>query len=317
MDWVYLALLGNFFLAFSFVLDKLLLKKRIPEPAVYAFYVAILSAFTIVLIPFGVKWIDLGFFAVSIISGIIFIWGLLFYYKAVRINEISKVAPLVGTISQITAIFISVFFLGNVFYQSDFLGLLFLVIGGFLVSFDLPLKYNNVLKGFKFSLIGGIMIAIAFSLFEYLYADLKDIGFQKDVIFINGFLWTRVGLVAGGMTLLVNKRYRKKILNSLTKKDKKHKKHRNFKTIAIFLLNKISGGSSSIFINMAIPAGGAAMVSAIGSSQFVFVLAMVSVASMKYNHIFEEKLYFWDWAQKIGAIVMISIGAALVYNLIF
>jgi len=310
MDWLYLSFLGYFFLAFSFVLDKLLLKKRIPEPAVYAFYVAILSLFTVAIVPFGVKWINFNFFIISIISGIVFIWGLLFYYKAVKENEISKVAPLVGTISQITALFISVFFLGNIFYQSDFIGLIFLIIGGFLISFDLPLKYNRIFKGFKFSFIGGVMMAVAFSLFEYLYENLKEIGVED--VFVNGFLWSRLGLVAGGISLLFYNKYRIKIKNSLFKKNKQYKEHRSLKTISIFMLNKVSGGSSSILINMAVASGGVAVVYAIGSVQFVFVLIMISIASIKYASIFEEKLYFWDWVQKISSIVMIGIGIALI-----
>ncbi|MDD5652075.1 MAG: hypothetical protein PHX98_01610, partial [Candidatus Moranbacteria bacterium] len=226
-----------------------MLKKRIPEPSVYAFYVAVLSLFTIVLFPFGVEWIDFKFFFISIFSGAIFIWGLLYYYKAVKENEISKVAPLVGTISQITAISLSVFFLGNVFYRSDFLGILFLITGGFLVSFDIPFNYGKIFKGVKYSLIGGVMMAVAFGFFEYLYSDLRENGIEK--VFLNGFLWTRMGLFAGGISLLANKRYRTSIKKSLFKKSRKYKKRRNIKTIAIFMLNKISGGSSSILINLA------------------------------------------------------------------
>jgi uncharacterized membrane protein len=310
MNWIYLSLAGYFFLAFSFVLDKLLLKKRIPEPAVYAFYVAILSLFMILIFPFGVTWINWTFFSIAIISGVIFIWGLLFYYKAVKINEISKVAPLVGTISQITALFLSVVFLGNVFYSQDFIGLLFLIIGGFMVSFDLPLKYNGILKGFRFSVLGGILMAIAFSLFEYLYTYLTIIN--ESNVFLNGFVWTRMGLVVGGLSLLLFKKYRTNIFKSIFGKKKHHKKRRNWKTLAIFGLNKISGGSSSILINMAVASGGVALVYGIGSMQFVFVLLMVSIASVKYKDVFEEKLYFWDWAQKIGAIIMITIGMLLI-----
>lgn len=310
MSWLYLSTLGYLLLAFSFVLDKLLLRRRIPEPAVYAFYVAVLSLLTVVLIPFGVKWIGFKFFIISIVSGATFIWGLLFYYKAVQVNEISKVAPLVGTVSQITALFGSVFFLGNVFSQRDFFGLLFLIAGGFLVSFDLPLKYDNILKGFRFSVLGGVLMAVAFSIFEYLYGALERSGTES--VFINGFLWTRMGLVVGGLSLLLGSRYRTAIKNSLFKNDKRHKRCRNFKTIAIFLLNKISGSSSSLFINLAIAFGGVAVVSAMNSTQFVFVLIMVGIASIKYAHVFEEKLYFWDWVQKAGAIAMISAGVVLI-----
>lgn len=82
------------------------------------------------------------------------------------------------------------------------------------------------------------------------------------------------------------------------------------------MINKISGGSSSILINLAVAYGGVAMVYAIGSAQFVFVLILALFASMKYPDIFEEKLYFWDWAQKVGAIVMIAVGTFLVYSVV-
>ncbi len=312
MSWLSIALLGYFLLAFSFVLDKALLKRRIPRPAVYAFYVAILSLVSITLIPFGVQWLGWKFFLTSIFSGILFIWALLFYYYAVKENEISKIAPLVGTIVQITTFVVGVLFLKNVFYPENLWGIMLLIVGGFLVSFDLPLKYKNILRGFKFSLLSGVMLGIAYTIFDGIYKEYRVV-YGDEGVFVNGFFWTRLGLVCGGLSLLLHKEYRQSIKNSIFGKEKKYQKRRDLKTVFFFVLNKVFGGSSSILINYAIMLGGATKVQAISSAQFVFVLILASLMMIKYPDIFEEKLFFWDWAQKIVSIGLITLGIWLIY----
>ena len=96
MSWLFFAIAAYFLLALSCVLDKFLLAERIPKPSVYTFFVALLSAVSLVLIPFGFYWQSLYWTALSILSGAIFIYALLFYYIAIKENEISRVAPLVG-----------------------------------------------------------------------------------------------------------------------------------------------------------------------------------------------------------------------------
>ncbi len=313
MNWLYISLSGYFLLAFSFVLDKALLKRRIPRPAVYAFYVAILSLGSLFLIPFGVRWVGWEFFAVSLLAGVLFIWALLFYYYAVKKNEISRVAPLVGTVVQITTFFIGIILFGNSFDWKNLVGIFLLILGGFLISFDLPLRYRKILKGFKFSVLSGFMLGVAYIVFDSLYRSYR-LSFGEDGVFVNGFLWTRIGLVVGGLSLLLKKEYRKSILNTILKKEEKYRKRRNPKTIFFFVLNKIFGGTSSILVNYAIMLGGATKVQAVSSIQFVFVLILASLLMIRYPTIFEEKLFFWDWAQKIASIGLIAVGIWLVYR---
>lgn len=304
MNWLFFAIAAYFLLALSCVLDKFLLAERIPKPSVYTFYVALLSAVSLVLIPFGFYWQNLYWMALSILSGIIFIYALLFYYIAIRENEISRVAPLVGSIAPIATFLIAWTFLGEALTVWDLGGFVFLVGGGFLISFDLPIKSRKIFKGFRYSLISGVLFAAAFSFFKYVYGDSG---------FVNGFIWTRLGLFAGGLSLLVFPVFRKNIILSfrnLFKKSKKRQK-RNAGTIILFILNKIFGGSSSILLNYAIFLGSVSLIQAISSVQFVFILALVAIASIKYPRMFKEKLYFWDWAQKIGAVAVIAVGIGL------
>lgn len=311
MNWISISLVSYLLLAVCFILDKFLLKKSIPKPAVYAFYMAILSSGVLFLIPFGVRWVNFSFFIRAIFFGIIFIWALVYFYKAVKKNEISKVAPLVGTVTQITTFFLSVIFLNQNINDSNLIGLGLLVVGGFLVSFDLPLNYRSIYRGLSNSIESGVLFAISYSGFDYIYKEFQLI-FGDEKVFINGFFWTRIGLVLGGFSLLIVGSYRKEIIETIFKKKEEHQESRSLKTLALFFLNKIFGGSSSILTNSAIFMGGAVFVQALSSVQFVFVLILATLMAIKKPDIFEEKLYFWDWAQKILAIGLIGGGIFLV-----
>jgi len=305
MNWLFLAIVAYFLLALSYVLDKFLLAERIPKPSVYTFYVALLSATSLVLIPFGFYWQGFYWTVLSLLSGVIFIYALLFYYAALKENEVSRVAPLIGSIIPIATFLIAWMFLKETLTVWDLGGFIFLVGGGFLISFDLPIKSKKIFRGFRCSLISGVLFAITYSLFKYVYGDSG---------FINGFIWTRLGLFIGGISLLAFSAFRKNIISSfqnLFKKQKKIRK-RNAGTATLFILNKVFGGSSSILLNYAIFLGSVSLVQAVSSIQFVFILALAGVASIKYSRMFREKLYFWDWAQKIGAVAVIAAGIILV-----
>ncbi len=305
MSWLLFAIIAYFLLAFSYVLDKILLADRIPKPSVYAFYVSLLSAVTLVLIPFGFCWQGIYWTALSLLSGVIFIYSLLFYYLALKENEVSRVAPLIGAIVPVVTFLIARVFLGEILKVWDLAGFIFLVSGGFLISFDLPIKSLKIFKGFRYSLISGILLAIAFSLFKYAYGTGE---------FINGFIWTRLGIFMGGLSLFAFCTFRKEIISSFKNFSLKRKssRKRSLSTFGLFILNKVSGGSSSIFLNYAIFLGSVSLVQAVSSLQFVFILFLISLVSIKYPKILDEKLYFWDWAQKIGAIIAIAVGIVLV-----
>lgn len=301
MNYILIAIAAYFLLALSQVLDKFLLSDRIPKPSTYAFYVALLSFVSLALAPFGFYLQDAFLLVASLVSGILYIYAILFLYRAVKLNEISRVAPLVGLVVILVSLLLTVALSDDNLTVSDWGGIFLLFIGGFLLSFDLPIKSIRVFRGFGDSLASGILFAIAYVTFKYVY---------RNDIFINGFIWTRLGLFIGGLSLLLVPIWRKEIFRSF--KGLKKNKKRNLTTGVIFVANKILGGSHSILIQYAIYLGSTAIVNALNSIQFAFVLILASLASLKYPNLFGEKLFFWDWAQKIGAIVLVGIGIILV-----
>ncbi|MDH4330376.1 MAG: DMT family transporter [Candidatus Moranbacteria bacterium] len=307
MTWVWVSLLAYFLLAVSSVLDKALLKRRIPNPSVFSFYVSILGVVAFVLAPFGLKWIGFSLLSMSIFSGALFTYAMLFMFMAVRKNEVSRVTPLVISAIQIVTFLIAIIFSVEILNFQKIAGVALLFFGGFFISFDLPIKSLKIFSGFKFAVLGGFLFALAYSLFGYIYRD-------ENAGFVSGFIWTRVGLLIGGASLLIVPSFRKEIFSTLRAGSKKKKKNRKGKksTIFLFFVNKASSSIASVLMNYAFSIGSVAYVQAMASAQFVFVLLLASIASMRRPDIFEEKLYFWDWFQKIVSIGIIGVGVALV-----
>jgi len=205
MSYITIAIAAYFIISLSQILDKFLLSDRIPRPSVYVFYVALFSFASMILAPFGFDWKDYSLLLPSLISGAIFIYGILFFYEAVRHNEISRVSPLVGSVVVLASLAISTLVIGDKFTVGDLTGILFLLVGGFLISFDLPIKSRKIFAGFYNSLVSGVFFAVAYFMFKEIY-DGSDNGF------INGFIWTRLGLFLGGLSLFLFPKFRKEII---------------------------------------------------------------------------------------------------------
>lgn len=303
MTWVGASLLAYFLFSVASILDKLLLKKRIANAAVYVFYVAILSLFAVFLVPFGVEVLSWNWVTVSFFAGIVFVYALFYLMKAVKDNEVSRVVSISLVFIQIFTFLIAIFLEGEQLAIGKFTGFLLLLFGGLLISFDLPIKSLKIFAGFKHAFLSGLLLAISYSLFGYIY---------DEVGFLTGFTWTRIGVFLGGLTLLLNRSFRVDILRTLKGRSVRAKKKRNLFTAFLFLLNKLTTSTGSILMNYSFAIGSVAYVQAMGSAQFVFVLMLAFLASFRRPDIFEEKMHFWDWFQKIISVIIITVGVILI-----
>src|SRR5690606_22229694 len=114
MDWLFFALLAYLINAVAFVIDKYLLSAPLPRPFAYAFWVAALSVFALVLIPFGVST-DFGpdYFLISLGSGLSFFIGLNFLYFAIKATDVSIASTMSGVLTAVFSYFLSVSLLGE------------------------------------------------------------------------------------------------------------------------------------------------------------------------------------------------------------
>jgi uncharacterized membrane protein len=301
MHWISLALAGYFFNAVTALFDKYLLAGRIKEPVVYAFFVSVLSLFAVVLIPFGYKPIPWQTETVFVISGILFLYGLVAFYNAVKRSEISRVAPLVGITISVIAGVASLAFgpAANLsFSPGHFLSLFMLLAGAFLIAFDLPLKKNDALM--KSTLLAGALMALSLLFLKTGY---------RNADFVNGLIWSRIGFIIGGFSLFIIPEYRRAILDNTRHLSSSNK--RDVMTGFLFLLNKIFGAIATFLLTYAAFLGPVTFIQALNGIQYAFVLILAIPLALRFPKIFGERLYFWDWFQKAAAIVLIGLGTWL------
>lgn len=298
MHWLTFALAGYFFNAVTALFDKFLLAGRIKEPVVYAFFVSVLSLFAIVLVPFGYQPIPWQTMIVFVISGVLFLYGLVAFYNAVKRSEISRVAPLVGiTISIIAGVASLAFGPASFITLSPghFFSLLLLLTGAFLIAFDLPLKKNDALM--KSTLLAGALMALSLLFLKTGY---------RNADFVNGLLWSRMGFIIGGFSLFIIPEYRLAILANTRGLSSSNR--RDVTTGVLFILNKVFGAAASFFLTYATFLGPVTFIQALNGVQYAFVLILAIPLALRYPKIFGEKLYFWDWFQKGVAVILIGFG---------
>lgn len=295
MTWVLVALFGYFFNAVAAIFDKYLLAERIKAPAVYAFYVSLFSLFTLVFIPFGFGFFGLRSTGIAFLSGVIFLYALVAFYVAVKQHEISRVAPLVGTVTSLTA-FVVVIFSGSLHGFPIFLALVLLIGGGLLISFDLPLRKGEHIPLLPLA-IAGIGMGISLLLLKQGYEGSN---------FISGLIWSRLGMFVGGLSLLLVPVFRHQILGQAKETVAVPKKATS--TGLYFILNKTCAGIGTFLIAYAVSLGSVSFVQAFSGMQYIFLLMLALPLSLRFPQIFGERLYFWDWFQKICAIMLIGLG---------
>lgn len=299
MSWVLVAFLGYFFNAVAALLDKYILSGPIKAPATYAFFVSLFSLFTLFFIPFGFQFYGWPITGLFLLSGILFLYGLVALYTAVREREISRISPLVGTVVSLVAFVVAMSFPGafaeGAFSLNHIFALILLISGGLLISFDLPLRQGEHISRFVF--VAGIAMALSMVILKYGYGQAN---------FVSGLIWSRIGMFLGGISLLLFPVWRHQILGG--SKDHATSPRKSLHTGFVFILNKICAGSATFLITYATFLGPVSFVQALSGMQYVFLLILALPLSFYFPRVFGEKLFFWDWFQKICAIVLIGLG---------
>lgn len=305
MTWIIVTIIAYLFGAGANILDKFLLgSKRFSSAPVYAFYIGIFGLTSFIFAPLGLSVPVFSSLMLCFFAGILFLVGIMMLYFAIEKAEASRVVPVVGAVLPIVTFLIAYFWQAESFTLGQIFGMSMLILGGLLISFDLPLKLGKkkFFAGFYWAIGAGIFLAVTYLIF-------KEISLSEN--FATWYIWTRVGSTIGAIGLLMMPAWRADIISSFhsAKKNKKHA----YTTGYLFIANKIMGGASTFLFNFAITLGSVTMINSLVSLQYVFVLILAWLLSKKYHRVFQEKLYFWDWAQKIGAIFIIAIGAVWIY----
>ncbi len=303
MSWIFVALVGYSFLAFSSLSDKFLLsEKRIGAPALYAFFIGLTSLPFLALVPFGFVLFIPAAIATGVLSGFLFLYALLESYLAIKRSEVSRAAPLIG-VTTVGFLFLlsmsSVVLSGKTVRLTDILALALLAGGAMLLATG---GHGVSGPGFvRYVLISGILFALAL-------VALKESYYFSD--FATGFVWSKLGIVLAGASLFLFPSFRKDILSGHDRFEKPVKQ--KLWTAVFFFLNQVFGGLGTLAVSYSVSLGPATFVQGMEGVRYGLVFLLAMVLSTRFPAIFREHISHRETIRKLFAIVFLALGVWLV-----
>lgn len=298
--WLFITLLSYFCFAVNGVIDKFLLSKTSFHPGVYAFLISVLGLLGFLLVPFGAT-APADHWPLMLAAGGIFIYALFFFFAALKVLEASRTLPLTGTLVALFSLAIAIFYFGEHFNTNQSAAFTLLVVGGILISFESDRRLDDQTWGWFFAVAAAICYAIGFYALKLTYAS---------VGFLPGFVWTRVGGLAAGLTLLAIPEVRRGIIAMFSTPAKQNA---NLPPrLGLVFAGQGIGAVGSFLQNYAIALGSVALINALQGTQYVFLFLMTTALSFRFPQILNEKQNTGILVQKIVAIAIIAIGLFLI-----
>ncbi|MEK9194472.1 MAG: DMT family transporter [Patescibacteria group bacterium] len=294
--WLFISFASYLLNAFAVLVDKALLKRSIPHPVTYTFYVSVLSLFAFLLTPFGFYWPGTFLVLVGILSGLASTFALLFFFSSLREGEASRVSPFVGGLVPIFILFLAWIILGEFLTSKQIFAFIIIMLGSYLIS----RKGSNMgpipPKVIFWSIAAAFLFALSHTLAKYIYIEHS---------FSSGFIWRAVGTFLGALFLILPNRTRRIIFDSF---------HRiSPKMSFIFLFGQIAAASAFILLNYAFTLGPIALTNALSGVQHVFVFFFVLLLAKNHPGILEETLTPATILRKIFSIILIGGGVFLLF----
>ncbi len=294
LEWFYFALLSSVVIAAVNIVDKILISDYNISPLVYAVVIAATSLMPLVILPFiDFKVLSLVALTFTMFVGFVRVYYTLPYFKALTIEEVSRVIPLLQ-LMPVFVLLLSTIFLQEVLRPQDYAGFIFLVLGGTLCAIRLK-------KGIRLSMAFYLMIVSSFLLAVY-SVGLKVLFSSED--FYSVFMWVQI---AGFLTLfqfMLIKPLRSTLVIT----------YKNTRTrIGALIIGEQAVAYVSVFAyNYAIAHGPISLVSAVVSTQPLFVLLFATVMSYRFPKILKEQLTKQDIILKGIGIAIIFLGVYLI-----
>jgi transporter family protein len=291
--WVLFSILTALFWAFGNIIDKFVFTRWVIKPVIPVIAGGILGLLASVIVYF-----TRGFDAMSginiflgMLAGFFTVLSFLFYYKAVNIEEISRVIPLYYLMN-FFIVFFAFIFLGEILTSTKYLGVFFLATGAILVSQkdSINFKFN---KAFWFMILASGTFAACSVLTKYLlnFADYWTV-----------FSYIRIGVTVTLLPVLFLN------FNDLAGEIKKN----GAKAIALLSVSVILNVFAELFVTFAISVGSVTLVMALSSVQPFIVLVFALFISVFYPAIFKEDLKKVNIFIKVAATILVFIGVILI-----
>lgn len=292
--WIAIAALAQLISAGIVLVDKYVLMSHahLGRPAVYAFYISILSGFVLVLVPFGVVSIpSLTVLALCLLASATFILSVLFLYTALKRGNASDAIPIVGAVSAVVTAYLAYVFLHQDLPRAFIPAFLLLVIGTMLIS-----HFKLTWKSLWFVVASGVFFGASAILIKLIFLQTN---------FIDGFFWSRMTNVVGALFLLAVPASRRAIFHGY------HTTSHGMKWLVF--ANKTLGGVAAFLTLLAISLGSVTIVNAMAGLQFVFLLSFAYFGARWIPSVFKGEVHPHRFPHQVYGILCVMAGIAALF----
>lgn len=288
--WIILSLLAAFIWSCVNVVDKHVLSKYKLQPIVF---VAVLSSLGLVagltlLIILKIKLSPL--LIIGLIVGATYPLVNLLYFKAIKLEEVSRVIPWFAFSSLLVVIGAGIF-LKEILTLQQYIGIGILLSGLFIITIkrDFTIKFGQWMI---FMFLASLLTAIQVIIEKYLLTNVNPLYL---------FTFIEIGAFLGVIPfLIVNwKTIKAAIINQT-------------KILRIVLVNETVNISATFIMLMAISIGLVSLVSVMGAMQFLFLLLLTILISLFYPKILKEELAGRIIGLKVIAVILIICGIYMI-----
>lgn len=297
MPWYVFAALTPTFYSFSVFTDKFLIEKKIKDPFVLTVLLGVGSGIVGIILGIITGFQRIGFVQTGfmLFAGMLLLLYLFPYFKAMKIDDASRVIPLYQFIPVITLV-LSAIFLKETLTFRQIIGLLIVVAGTFLISLE-------KIEGNIFRLRKSLWLMLLSSL---MYGS---IGIFFRFVVKNTSVWTTLSYeyIGTGITAILLLLFVPRINHGL-KKDLKGVKS----SLPLIAADKSLGICAQISEGFAISLAAVPLVNVVESIQPVLMIIEGIIFTMWFPHIIKENIRKETIVQKLISILLIFFGLYLV-----
>lgn len=299
MLWFFIAVASQGANAVVQILDKFLLTKKFPRPAVLTFWTAMTSALGVVF-----ALVDFNFFpgwrllVLTLLSGAAFTVALQFFYMAFKEGEASHISPFVGGLVPVATFGLSWFLLSERLAINQQIAVALLVVGSLIMSFEKSRRHNGWHIGFLWGALAAIFFALS--------SVLVKIVFLEET-FSTGFVWARVGGVLAALPFLLSPAVRAELFIG-----KKEQKTDLKNGLGLLFLNKGLAALAFVGLNFAISLASATLVNALAGVQFALLFILIFFLSKTHSKFFREQFTTAEIISQSAGLIFIGTGLAMI-----
>ncbi|MBI4142590.1 DMT family transporter, partial [Candidatus Uhrbacteria bacterium] len=291
--WLLVVLGAHVCNAAAFLVDKFLLARTMPKPAVYAFTVGSLSGLAAILLAFDPTLPTRTQGIVDAIAGVTFILALLLFFTALRRGEASRIVPFIGGTIPVYTFLLSYLFLHERLAQRELLAFGCLVVAAALIAREAPGERSRNRGAYLPATASAICFAVSSVLMKVVF-DTQP--------FLSGFAWTRVAVFCAALVILLHRPTRQAIIE--------RRERPRGRMFALFIGGQLAGAVGFLGVNYAIALASVTLVNALQGVQYAILFILVILLGRTFPQL-RERLTRAIVIQKIAAILLIAVGLSI------